>query len=88
MDVKFESSFVRDLKRIQERPVRRRVARVVEHLERADDLQQISGLKKLQDAPGAYRLRIGQYRMGLIVREGVVILVRFLDRKDVYRHFP
>ncbi len=48
---------------------------------------QYEGLKKLKDAQDAYRLRIGDYRLGLLLREGAVILVRFLDRKDMYRHF-
>lgn len=35
-----------------------------------------------------YRIRIGQYRVGIVLEAGVVDFVRFLHRKDVYRYFP
>ena len=38
--------------------------------------------------PNAFRIRLGNYRIG-IVRNGVAIeFVRFLDRKDIYKYFP
>ncbi len=35
-----------------------------------------------------YRIRIGDYRIGLKVENEDVIFIRVLHRKDVYRHFP
>lgn len=34
------------------------------------------------------RLRIGDYRLGMIVEGEVVEIVRFLHRRDIYRYFP
>jgi len=33
-------------------------------------------------------MRIGDYRLGFLLRDRVVIMVRFLDRKNIYRYFP
>jgi mRNA interferase RelE/StbE len=86
--VEFESSFARDLRRVRDRRLRERIAHVIEQLEAAKDLQEVEGVKKLKDAEGAYRLRIGDFRLGFLLKDRVVILVRFLDRKEVYRFFP
>jgi len=51
-------------------------------------LLEIDGLKKLKGEQEAYRLRIGEYRLGFLLRSGDVVLVRFLDRKNIYRYFP
>lgn len=88
MNVRYESSFARDLKRIKDAILRKRIAALIVRLEAASDLSEIEGVKKLKDASDAFRLRMGDYRLGFLMRDGDVILVRFLDRKEIYRHFP
>lgn len=46
-------------------------------------------LKKLSGGRGAYyRIRVGDYRLGLEVEGDVVVFVRCLHRRDMYRYFP
>jgi len=33
-------------------------------------------------------LRVGDYRLGMIIRSSDVTFVRFLHRSEVYRYFP
>ena len=35
-----------------------------------------------------YRIRIGDYRLGLYTENHHVILSRLLPRKDIYKRFP
>ena len=35
-----------------------------------------------------YRIRIGDYRLGIALEGDVVVLVRFRHRSDFYRGFP
>lgn len=49
------------------------------------DLQNV---KKLEGYTTYYRIRVGEYRIGIEVLEGQVIFVCFLNRKDIYRYFP
>jgi mRNA interferase RelE/StbE len=88
LKVEFRGSFVKDLRRIRDRSLKKRVQEVIELVERADTLQEIGGVRKLRGGDQYYRVRIGDYRLGLILDEDTVILVRFLHRKDVYRYFP
>lgn len=59
-------------------------------MESVDNLSQIPNLKKLKGQKNKvyYRSRIGNYRVGLIIKEDIVVFVRFLNRKEIYRYFP
>ena len=88
MKVEFKSSFVRDLERVDDRRLRARVKHVIGRIEGAANLQGIEAIKKLRGAEQYYRIRIGEYRLGLILEGDKVVFVRFLHRKEVYRYFP
>ncbi len=47
-------------------------------------------LKKLKGHQGFYRVRFGEYRLGLFLdaRQRRVHVLRVLHRRDIYRHFP
>jgi mRNA interferase RelE/StbE len=88
LNVEFRGSFAKDLKRIREQSLKRRVKEVIELVERVDTLQEISGIRKLRGGDQYYRIRIGDYRLGFLLDEDTVVFIRFLHRKDVYRYFP
>lgn len=35
-----------------------------------------------------YRIKLGDYRLGLRVENNKLIIIRFLHRKEIYRYFP
>lgn len=88
MNVSFRSSFARDLNRITDKNLLRRVRETIEAVERAQSINDLPSLKKLKSSKNYYRLRIGDYRIGLAVEDDVLVFVRFLDRKEIYRYFP
>lgn len=88
MQVIFRSSFLRDVKKIKSQPLLDRVRRAIEQVEAAANLAQVEHLKKMSGADNFYRIRIGDYRIGIAVAEGRVEFVRCLSRRDLYRFFP
>ncbi len=88
MKTGFRESFVRDLKRIQQPEVRARVKQVIEEVERAASLAEIPQIRKLQGGGSYFRIRLGEYRLGLAVEGDQVTLIRILHRRDIYRYFP
>jgi mRNA interferase RelE/StbE len=88
LKVGFKKSFVKDLKRLEHAPVRQQVKDIIERVERAQSLGDISNIKKLRGGEHYYRIRLGDYRFGIVFEEDTVIFVRFLHRKDLYRYFP
>lgn len=88
MDVVYEASFARDLRRIREKRLRQRVKDVIGEVKAASDISQVGSLKKLQGWDTYYRIRLGDYRIGVEIVDEKVIFVRFLHRRDIYRKFP
>ena len=87
MKIIFRRSFFKDL-RGTDKSLRRRVEKVINEVEAASSLQEVHNLKRLTGKGPYYRIRAGDYRIGLKVEDGVVEFVRFLHRKDMYRYFP
>lgn len=88
MNVSFRSSFARDLDRISDKSLLKRVKEVIESVEHAKSISDLPNLKKLKSSKNYYRLRIGDYRIGLAIEDEVLVFVRFLNRKEIYRYFP
>ena len=63
-----------DLKRLRGQSVKRRVRAAIEQIEKVDTLRKISGVRKLSVSGNYYRIRIGDYRLGLLLKEDTVIL--------------
>jgi mRNA interferase RelE/StbE len=57
-------------------------------MEKASQLSHLPNIKKMIAKGNYYRLRIGIYRLGLIVENDTIILLRFVHRKDIYNYFP
>ncbi len=51
-------------------------------------LEQIKNLKKLKGSVGHYRIKIGDFRLGLAISGSTIEFIRCLHRKDVYKFFP
>ncbi len=88
MKTLFEKSFGRDLKKIKDGRLLKQVQKVIAQVGSAASLAEVTNLKKLKGFDTFYRIRVGEYRIGVEVTEGQVIFVCFLDRKDIYHHFP
>lgn len=89
MDVRYRESFLRDLKKLKKKPVFARIRRLAfETLPEAQDLREVPGVKPMTGHAGRYRIRVGNYRIGIEVAGTIVEIVRALDRRDFYRYFP
>jgi mRNA interferase RelE/StbE len=84
----FNPHFVRDLRKTKDKALLTRVESVIEEIEGADTLADIRHVKKLVGYDHAYRIRVGNYRIGIYCETDVVELARSLHRRDIYRSFP
>ncbi|MBI2949318.1 MAG: type II toxin-antitoxin system RelE/ParE family toxin [Verrucomicrobia bacterium] len=85
MTVAFKASFNHDLEAITDARLLRRVESVMDE---ADSLAGFPQLKRLRGCSASYRVRIGDFRLGLHVIGECVTCVRFLHRREIYRYFP
>lgn len=88
MKTKFLSSFQKDLTNIKNQEILQRIKAVIEAVEAAQTSTEIVNLKKLKVKGNFYRIRIGDYRVGVKFTQDTIIFVRVLSRKDIYKYFP
>ena len=88
MIVKIDVSFEKDVNKIKDKRLLNLIADCIENIQMANSINEISQLKKLQGVNSHYRIRIKDYRIGLIIENNEIELIRFLHRKDIYRYFP
>jgi mRNA interferase RelE/StbE len=88
LKVEFRESFLKDLRSIKDRNLLAKVRETIESLESASKLLDIRNIKKLRGGKEYYRIRLGEYRLGIVLEDDSLVLVRFLDRKEIYRDFP
>jgi mRNA interferase RelE/StbE len=89
LKVLYAKQLLKDLEAVSRNPsVKKRLSKLIETLKAINTLDEIRHIKKIEGYDCYYRLRIGDFRLGLKVLGDTVELIRFLHRRDIYRRFP
>lgn len=89
MKTEYLPSFIKDLKKLKKTPAYSQISSTaLEMIPQCQNIAEINNLKKIKGAKNAYRIRAGDYRLGIFIKNETVIFSRVLHRKDVYRYFP
>jgi len=88
VELEFRDSFLKDIKRIKEITVKKKIAAVISASRKAASLHDLKNIKKLEGSDAYYRIRVGDYRIGVKLQDKTLIFMRCLHRKDIYRYFP
>ncbi len=74
MQVEFLSSFNKDLSKLSSAAIRKSLKNLIRKLEAAKSLSDIPQLKKLKGYPDAWRIRLGNYRVGVFYSKNIIQL--------------
>jgi mRNA interferase RelE/StbE len=88
MKVIFLESFEKDLKRLKEKKTKKSLLNLIEQIKKCESMLKIKNLKKIKGSQKFYRVKMGDYRVGIKIEEETVTFIRFLHRKEIYRYFP
>ena len=87
MEIRYTKRFLKDLSKI---PLKQREVievLIFEELRLANSLRSIPNIKKLSIDP-YYRIRVGEFRIGIEKRNNYILVRRVLSRKEIYKYFP
>jgi mRNA interferase RelE/StbE len=84
----FTSRFAKDLRTIRDNSLKSEVNAALDKLKKATRLEEAGDITKLKGSKNAFRLRVGDYRLGFYLENDTIILGRFANRRDIYRLFP
>ena len=88
MNVRIDKSFEKDIKKVKDKKLLTKIANTIEQVQTAANSDGIKNIKKLKGSNSYYRIRIGNYRIGVSIEADMVDFIRFLPRKDIYTYFP
>jgi mRNA interferase RelE/StbE len=88
MIVVFLDSFKKDLLKIDNISIKKKIKLFLIEIENSIKLQDIKNIKKLTSEKHAYRFKLGNYRIGFYCYNDTVEMVRIAHRKDIYKIFP
>jgi mRNA interferase RelE/StbE len=90
MNIAFKKSFLKSIKKLKDKSLKDDIFDAINSAEEAQSLDEIPNIKKLTGYSIYYRIRIGDYRIGLkwVDVEKTLYFVTVDHRKDVYKNFP
>ncbi len=88
MDIEFLKKFSKDLDKINRPKDKAAILKVIDSAKEISTISELSSTKKLIGFSNAYRIRVGDLRVGVFVVEEVIIFARVANRKDIYRISP
>ena len=84
MQIEFSEKFIKDIENIEEKKILIKLNKIIEDIKNKKPVK----MKKIKGFKNFYRIRIGDYRLGIEINKEKVIIKRFLHRKKIYRLFP
>jgi mRNA interferase RelE/StbE len=84
----FKASFLKCIHKIADNNLKAKIIECIQNVELSDNIKQINDLKKLKGHKSFYRIKLGDYRIGVKIDSEVVVFVTVAHRKDIYKLFP
>ncbi len=88
MDVIITKQFEKDTEKELSPKMQLRLADIIEEFQKVSKPSEINNIKKLKGFKSAYRIKMGDYRIGFILEDNLIKLSRIMNRKEIYRYFP
>jgi mRNA interferase RelE/StbE len=88
MQIEFTKKFGKQIEKCLDNSIRARLLKVIDTILKAENLSDIKNIKKLKGHNNFYRLKIGDYRIGLVLEDNLVIFAAFDHRSNIYKYFP
>lgn len=88
MKTEFLNKFYKDIDKINVKKIKEDIAAIIEEAGKAKNIRDIKNIKKLKTSKIAYRIKIGDYRIGLFYEKNCIEFARVVHRKEIYKVFP
>ncbi len=88
MKVEFLDKFSKDIDRIDNVKIRKKLAGIIEEIENSEKLSDLKKVRKITGFKNAYRIKLADYRIGFFFEKGIIEFARIMHRKEIYKFFP
>jgi mRNA interferase RelE/StbE len=89
MQVKFSKDFDKQTSRVKDKVLINRIGKIIQSVMDCASLKEIPNLVPITGNQGYFRIRLGSYRIGILL-EGDTVWFLFFGKRDesTYRKFP
>jgi mRNA interferase RelE/StbE len=89
MELLYGKRFSKDLDAIRnESKIKAYLLKLIKNIREAGSLADLKDVRRIEGYQGYFRIKVGDYRLGMKLTQNRIELIRFLHRKDIYRRFP
>ena len=89
MNVLYTKKFNKDIDQItKDKKLKKNLLELITRIKQAGALTELESVRKIHGYDKYYRIRVGDFRLGIKITNDGVEMLRFLHRKDIYRRFP
>jgi mRNA interferase RelE/StbE len=88
MQIELTRKFQKQVENCNDRRIRSKVLVIIQAVIASESLNEFANLKKLTGYKNSYRIRLGSYRIGIVIEDKTVIFAAFDHRSDIYKYFP
>jgi mRNA interferase RelE/StbE len=88
MQIEITRKFQKQVEVCTDRRIRLRVKSIIEAVIESNSMNGFANLKKLTGYKNSYRIRLGDYRIGIVIDDNIVTFAAFDHRSDIYKYFP
>lgn len=88
MKLAFTNKFLKQVSKLKDKRLAKDIQTTIESTEAATSLSEIKNFKKLKGHKYFYRIRLGDYRIGIHFKDNEFTFAAIDNRKDIYKYFP
>lgn len=88
MNYDISKTFKKEYEKLRNKKLASEILDTIENIENASDIRDIKNLSHIIGNKTAYRIRIGDYRIGVFYENDCIELACFDHRSKIYKRFP
>lgn len=88
MNVEITKKFQKQVGNCTDVRIKSEIKQIIEKADLAKTISEIRNIKKLKGHRNIFRIRLGDYRIGLVISDNSIIFAAFDHRSDIYKYFP
>lgn len=88
MQIQYERKFFKDLATVSSKSRLQIETFINQSFSDPDKIIKLGKLEKLKGYQHYYKIRIGDYRIGIKIENDIISFERVLHRKEIYKKFP
>jgi mRNA interferase RelE/StbE len=88
LKIVYNKKFLKDLSQITAPEKKRIEFFCLDEILNFKSIQSVGNIEKIQGHKNYYKIRFGNFRVGIYFQNDTISFERVLDRKEIYRYFP